>query len=106
MSGSDFHGIDARARWLAASGSVLAGGSQDQWVSLMKEGRIAVSEDGSPQNVRRGSSASAEFDASVNVRSPFGANRRQRARFTAELQQSGDAWRVVSLMPVGGLQLK
>ena len=90
----------------SAAGALLGGTIQQQWIALMKEGRVSISPSGAPDVQRRGTRASADFAASVNVRSPFGANRRQNARFTAELQRSGGVWRVVSLRPVGGLELK
>jgi len=86
--------------------SILGGAVQDKWASLMKEGRISMSPNGSPSVQLHGSRATAEFEASVNVRSPFGANKRQSARFAAELQRSGGSWRVVGLRPLGGLELK
>jgi hypothetical protein len=95
--------LSGRRRDAAA---MLGGGIQDQWVALMNEGRIAVSVNGAPAIERSGSRATAEFDATVNVRSPFGANRRRPAKFSAELQRSGSGWRVVSLRPVGALELK
>lgn len=89
-----------------AAATLLDGGVHDQWVALMKEGRISMNVNGAPEIQLRGSRASAEFDASVNVRSPFGANRRRSARFTAELQRSGGGWRVTALRPLGGLELR
>ncbi len=90
----------------SGAASVLNGAVQDKWASLMKEGRISMSPSGSPSVQLRGTRATAEFEASVNVRSPFGANKRQSARFAAELQRSGGSWRVVGLRPLGGLELK
>ena len=90
----------------SAAESLLDGGVQGQWISLMKEGRISMSLSGSPAVQLRGTRASAEFDASVNVRSPFGANKRRSAHFVAELQRSGGEWRVASIVAVGGLELK
>ena len=89
-----------------AAESLLSGTMQDKWISLMKEGRISMSPNDSPSVQLHGSRATAEFAASVNVRSPFGANKRQSARFAAELQRSGGSWRVVGLRSVGGLELK
>ncbi len=89
-----------------AAATLLGGGVQDQWMALMKEGRIALNVSGAPDIQLRGSRASAEFDATVNVRSPFGANRKRSARFSAELQRSGGEWRVTALRPQGGLELK
>lgn len=89
-----------------AAAALLGGGVQEQWIALMKEGRISMSLSGSPDVELRGGRASAEFDASVNVRSPFGANRKRSARFSAELQRSGGEWRVTALRPQGGLELK
>jgi len=89
-----------------AAASLLDGGVQEQWGALMREGRISMSVSGSPEVRLHGARATAEFDASVNVRSPFGANRRRSARFTAELQRGGGGWRVVGLRPQGKLELK
>jgi len=90
----------------AAESLLLGSGVADQWIALMKEGRVSMSADGSPAVQVFGSRATAEFGASVNVRSPFGANRRRSARFAAQLQRSGGRWRVTSLRPVGGVELK
>lgn len=89
-----------------AAASLLGGAVQEQWVALMNEGRIAMSPSGMPDVQRQGTRASATFAAEVNVRSPFGANRRRSARFAAELQKGGGGWRVVSLRPIGSLELK
>ncbi|MCC6928078.1 MAG: protein kinase [Gemmatimonadaceae bacterium] len=90
----------------SSAASLLDGGTQEQWGALMREGRISMSVSGAPEVRLHGSRATAEFDASVNVRSPFGANRRKSARFTAELQRGGGGWRVVGLRPQGKLELK
>ena len=90
----------------SSAASLLDGGVQEQWGALMREGRISMSVDGAPDVRLHGARATAEFSASVNVRSPFGANRRRSARFTAELQRSGGGWRVVGLRPQGKLELK
>ncbi|MDP1861604.1 MAG: serine/threonine-protein kinase [Gemmatimonadaceae bacterium] len=90
-----------------AAESLLGGsGIADQWIALMKEGRVSMSADGSPAVQVNGARATVEFGASVNVRSPFGANRRRSARFNAQLQRSGGRWRVTSLRPVGGVELR
>jgi len=89
----------------AAAQSMLQGSVTSQWISLAKEGRVSASLSGSPDIALDGTRASATFEASVNVRSPFGANRRRPARFSAELQRSGGGWRVASIRPVGALSL-
>ena len=90
-----------------AAESLLGGsGIADQWIALMKEGRVSMSADGSPAVQVDGARATVEFSASVNVRSPFGANRRRSARFAAQLQRSGGRWRVTTLRPVGGVELR
>jgi serine/threonine protein kinase len=89
-----------------AAESLLEGSVAASWIALMREGRVSMSVSGAPAVTLRGARASAEFDASVNVRSPFGANRRRPARFSAELQRSGGVWRVTSLRALGGVELK
>lgn len=89
----------------AVAQAVLEGGLTSQWISLAREGRVSVSSSGSPDIDVQGTRASATFDASVNVRSPFGANKRRPARFSAELQRSGAGWRVTSIRPIGSLSL-
>lgn len=89
----------------AVAQALLEGGLTSQWISLAREGRVSVSSSGSPDIDVQGTRASATFDASVNVRSPFGANKRRPARFSAELQRSGSGWRVTSIRPVGSLSL-
>lgn len=89
----------------AVAQALLEGGLTSQWISLAREGRVSVSSSGSPDIDVQGTRASATFDASVNVRSPFGANKRRPARFSAELQRSGATWRVTSIRPVGSLSL-
>jgi serine/threonine-protein kinase len=89
----------------AVAQAVLEGGLTSQWISLAREGRVSVSSSGAPDIDVQGTRASATFDASVNVRSPFGANKRRPARFSAELQRSGAGWRVTSIRPIGSLSL-
>lgn len=86
--------------------SLLDGSVSSPWLALMREGRVSMSVSGAPAITVRGSRASAEFDASVNVRSPFGANRRRPARFAAELQRGGGVWRVTSLRALGAVELR
>ena len=77
-----------------------------QFLSLMREGRLSMSVAGAPNVDLNGTRASAQFNTSLNVRSPFGANRRRSAAFSAELQKSGGSWRVVSVRPAGAVDLK
>jgi serine/threonine-protein kinase len=77
-----------------------------QFVSLVREGRLQMSVSGDPSVDVSGGRASARFSASLNVRSPFGANRRRNASFAAELARSGDSWRVVSVRPTGTVDLR
>ncbi|MGQ0766751.1 MAG: protein kinase domain-containing protein [Gemmatimonadota bacterium] len=88
--------------------SVLRGDDAftSQFVSLVREGRLQMSLAGEPAVDVNGSRASARFTTSLNVRSPFGANRRRPASFTAELSRSGGDWRVVSIRPSGSIDLK
>lgn len=90
----------------ASVSSLIDGSVREQWATLMKEGRISMNLSGLPDVRLHGQHATAEFDASVNVRSPFGATRRRNARFVADLQRSGDTWHVTSLRPQGKLELK
>jgi len=93
-------------RSTGAAESLLGGATQEQWVALMKEGRISITPSGAPSVQLRGTRASADFEASVNVRSPFGANKRRSAQFSAELARGANGWRVTSLRPAGALELK
>jgi hypothetical protein len=61
---------------------------------------------GEPSIELTGGRASASFDASVNVRTPFGGNHRKNARFSADLTRSGGSWRVSAMRPTGALELK
>jgi hypothetical protein len=88
-----------------AAAPLLDGAVRAQWATLMREGRVSVGVDGTPTVQLDGDRASAEFDATVTVRSPFGANRRRPARFTAELQRSDGRWVVRSIRPLGALSL-
>lgn len=86
--------------------SLLQGNLRSDWVALAREGRISV---GAPQGLDvdlQGSHANASFSSDVNVRSPFGANRKRSGQFTAELQRDGSRWRVLSVRPSGALSLK
>jgi serine/threonine-protein kinase len=95
------------ARDARAAESLLAGDAiRERWIALAREGRLTMRLDGAPDVRLRGSSASAEFGATVTVRSPFGGNRRSTARFVAELEPSGDEWRVTRVRAVGGVELK
>lgn len=89
----------------AAARALLVGSLQDDWGALMREGRIRVVAEGAPRVDAGSARASAELDATVTVRSPFGANRRRAARFRAELQRAGGTWRVTRLVPLGALEL-
>ena len=89
----------------AAARALLVGSLQDDWGTLMREGRIRVVADGAARVDAGSARASAELDATVTVRSPFGANRRRAARFRAELQRAGGTWRVTRLVPLGSLEL-
>ncbi len=89
-----------------AAGPLLGGALHDDWLALMKERRVSMNPTGTPSVQRQGGRASAEFDADVTVRSPFGANRRRSARFSAELQRSGAEWRVMRVHPVGRVELR
>ncbi len=86
--------------------SLLGGSVGNAWAQLMREGRVSMSPSGSPSVQLNGSRATAEFEAAVNVRSPFGANRRRTARFAADLQRSGGQWRVTSMRPLDSIELK
>jgi eukaryotic-like serine/threonine-protein kinase len=76
------------------------------FLGLMREGRLQMSVAGEPSINLDGARASARFSASLNVRSPFGANRRRSASFSAELARSGGSWRMVSVRPTGAVDLK
>jgi hypothetical protein len=89
----------------SAARALLVGSLQDDWSTLMREGRIRVVADGAPRVDAGSARASADLDATVTVRSPFGANRRRAARFRAELQRAGGTWRVTRLVPLGPLEL-
>lgn len=89
----------------AAARALLVGGLQDAWSTLMREGRIRVAVAGSPRIDAGTARAAVDIDATVTVRSPFGANRRRPARFRAELQRAGGGWQVIRLVPLGALDL-
>lgn len=89
----------------AAARALLVGGLQDAWSTLMREGRIRVAVAGSPRIDAGTARAAVDIDATVTVRSPFGANRRRPARFRAELQRAGGGWQVIRLVPLGALEL-
>lgn len=85
---------------------ILHGEAKNDWVALAREGRISV---GAPSNVDfkiQGTIASATFSGDVNVRSPFGANRRSATQFSADLEREGSRWRVVSVRPIGKVKLR
>ena len=90
----------------AGAESLLHGDGREAWLALAREGRVSA---GAPQALDiawEGSQATAAFSSDVQVRSPFGANRRHAAQFTAQLQRDGARWRVISLRPAGKLSLK
>lgn len=86
---------------LRGDGSFVA-----DWLGLMREGRLSMVISRQPAVDVRGARASAGFGAEISVRSPFGANRRRSAEFVAELSRNGRTWRVVSVRPVGSVNLK
>ncbi len=87
-------------------GSVLQGGAEAQWISLMREGRLSMSLSGAPDIDVDGSRATARFAATLTARTAFGANRKSSASFVADLERSGNSWRLRSLRPSGKLDLK
>ena len=90
----------------STASALLQGDSRSEWLALAKEGRVSASAVGSPDIDVQDGQATATIDANVNVRSPFGANKKRSARFTASLQKSSSGWRVTSIRPVGSLSLK
>ncbi len=88
-----------------AAAAMLGGEVGGQWAAVMRDGRISISIDGSPAVRLDGDRATAQFSGSVNVRSPFGSNKRQSGRVTAQLQRNGDDWSVRSVRSVGSLSL-
>ncbi len=90
----------------ASAASMLSGDVSKDWGALMKEGRVSMKIAGEPSIELTGGRASASFDASVNVRTPFGGNHRKNARFSADLTRSGGSWRVSAMRPTGALELK
>lgn len=90
----------------STAAALLQGDSRSEWLALAKEGRVSASAAGSPDIDVQDGQATATIDANVNVRSPFGANKKRSARFTAALQKSSSGWRVTSIRPVGSLSLK
>lgn len=89
-----------------AASTILTGNIAKDWSALMKEGRVSMKIAGEPNIDVAGSHATASFDATVNVRTPFGANHRKTARFSADLTRSSGAWRVTSLRSNGEIELK
>ncbi|MBK8247834.1 MAG: serine/threonine protein kinase [Gemmatimonadetes bacterium] len=88
-------------------GSVLRVDDASGWLDLVKERRLLMSVEGTPEiEVESRTRATARFRASLNVRSAFGANRKRPAQFVAELSRSGGGWRVTSLRPVGAVSIK
>ncbi|MBV6521216.1 MAG: Serine/threonine-protein kinase PknD [Gemmatimonadaceae bacterium] len=77
-----------------------------KWATLVREGRLSMRLEGTPEVEARGTQATASFSARLMLRSPFGGTKEKAARFHAQLTRSGDAWRVVSLRPVGSLDLQ
>jgi hypothetical protein len=83
----------------------LEGEVARRWYELMREGRLRMSVADAPDVDLAGSRATARFPADLNVRSAFGANRRHRVPFVAELSRNGGVWQIVSVRPVGTLSL-
>ncbi len=91
----------------ARVGAVLRSDAAGEWIALIKESRLQMSLDGTPDVDATGPGrATARFRATLNVRSAFGANRRRPAQFVAELARGDGGWRVTSLRPVGNVNLK
>jgi serine/threonine-protein kinase len=86
-------------RLLAASGTNRS--VHDQLVALLRAGRVEVSDVNVTNRARAENGGSAQFDAVLNFRSPFGANRKTPAQFVLELAGDGGEWRAESVRILG-----
>lgn len=86
--------------------ALLAGSIKQDWVALAREKRISAGSSIDLDAQVDGSHAVATFASEINVRTPFGANRKRTGRFNAELRQDGEKWRVLRIQVLGSLSLK
>jgi hypothetical protein len=106
--------VSAVSAWLAAIGSkdvsrlsALSSDSRehDKLLDLVKDGRVTVSEQQSPQIEARDDGVSVTVGTTLTTRSPFGATRKTAVRFGFELTRQGNGWRVVRARILGNPKL-
>jgi len=103
----DFAGAVSGGQVGQVQGALQADGeTASQFISLVRERRLSMRLDGAPDVAPSGTRATATFDATLGVRSSFGAVKNRPARFAAELARGAKGWRVVSVRPLGALSLK
>jgi serine/threonine protein kinase len=105
----------AASSWIAsigtadasAIGSVLDGSTkvQSDLLALIKDHRLGIASQDSPQVEVNGASATAGVSTSLAYRSPFGASRRAAVQFALELARDGATWRVTKARIVGNPRL-
>ncbi len=86
-------------RLLLASGTNRS--VHEQFVALLQAGRVEISDIAITQRARTDGGGSAQFGATLNFRSPFGANRKTEAQFSLELKRDADDWKLASAQVVG-----
>ena len=91
-------------RYLSASGANRA--VHDQLVALLRAGRVEVSDVNVSSASRADGGATASFDATLNFRSPFGANRKTPTQFVIDLGDESDGWSLKSARVIGTPKFK
>ncbi|MBL0169692.1 MAG: protein kinase [Gemmatimonadaceae bacterium] len=86
-------------RLLLASGTNRS--VHDQLIALLRAGRVEVSDVNVTNRSRAEGGGSAQFDATLNFRSPFGANRKTVAQFAIDLSRDAGDWNLVSAQVIG-----
>ncbi|MEQ1691793.1 MAG: hypothetical protein ABMA00_10925, partial [Gemmatimonas sp.] len=86
-------------RLLLASGTNRA--VHDQLIALMRAGRVEVSDVNVTNRSRTDAGGSGQFDATLNFRSPFGANRKTPIQFVVDVSGDSGDWNLVSARVIG-----
>ncbi len=102
--------VSAVSAWLAGIGSKdvsrLSGLSSDskehsKLLELVRDGRVSVSDQESPQIEPRESGVLVTVGTTLTTRSPFGATRKTPVRFALELVRQGNGWHVARARMLG-----
>ena len=91
--------VDTVEQLLSASGTNRS--VHNQLVALLQAGRVEVSDVNVTNRSRDDESGAAQFGATLNFRSPFGANRKTDTQFSIALVRASGGWSLASAQVIG-----